>query len=297
MKRGFYRVRIQRFLYKQFRTGTSGFVITGILEASAKTEHKQFDGYPITTNIVFGDKEAMLARESNLYAALGVKDEPSVLFEEGDIEQGVKVTKIGGKNPLGLFVNFDIKPGQFEGSPRPEVDGVYKLKEGAAGKPTFVPTDEDDEDDILEDDGETDVADADEEYEAREAELNALGIPALKNILKSDYDLPVGGKKDELVERILDHEFGAVALADDEEAEEEEEEELEEEEEVEEEEEEDDEDDGSSERREELSNFDRLELKKALKAAAPDFTVLKRHTDDELRDAIVEAEFGEETPF
>jgi hypothetical protein len=109
----------------------------------------------------------------------------------------------------------------------------------------------------------------------------------------------------ELIEAILDAEFpedGAAALDDEDEPEDEpEDEEAEEEEaedEEEEEEEEEEEDDGQAERAEELSGFNRVALKKVLAEVDPSFRVLKKHSDDDLRDAILAAEFGEdETPF
>ena len=52
------------------------------------------------------------------------------------------------------------------------------------------------------------------------------------------------------------------------------------------------EDDGEFEARQaELAGMDRTALKTALKAVDPEFRVLKRHTDDELREAILDVEF------
>ena len=56
--------------------------------------------------------------------------------------------------------------------------------------------------------------------------------------------------------------------------------------------EEEDEDDGSA-RMLILSEMNRVALKKELVESNPDFKVLKKHTDDELREAIMTAEFGE----
>ena len=199
----------------------------------------------------------------------------------------------------------------YEGENRPEVSGIYPFRGADAGTaskkgPKFVADDED-ESDLME--GGDEEGD-DEEYEARVEELKGMGIPALRKLLKEDYDLPTSGKKDELIERILEHEFaeedegGAAALADDEDEDESDEDEVEEGDEEEDEEEEGDEEDEDEEdegesaaRRSELESFDRAALKKILKSAAPDFKVFTRHTDEDLVNAIIDAEFGEETPF
>jgi len=44
--------------------------------------------------------------------------------------------------------------------------------------------------------------------------------------------------------------------------------------------------------------MDRAALKKIIVAVNPDFRILKRNTEDELRDGIMAAEFGDaNTPF
>lgn len=42
----------------------------------------------------------------------------------------------------------------------------------------------------------------------REVELKKLLVPALRMLLESDYDLPTSGTKAELIQRVLNHEFG-----------------------------------------------------------------------------------------
>jgi hypothetical protein len=320
-KRGMYRTRITSFKYKEFKSKAMGFQITGVLEAAAgdPKDHAQFDGYPITGRIVFGDKEMMIARESNLYAALGVPNEPNVVFEGDPTDQsGAKVTKIGNKNPIDQIVNFDIKQSEYLGEQRPEVDGIYKVKasEGGNGKGVSFPTDEPDEDEPAEDeadlmepeDGDGEEVD-DEEFQTRAAELDGLGIVALRKEAKSVVEGidTKGLSKDDLVEAILDVEFPAdpPMASDDSDEEPDDEEEADDDEaeddEAEDDEEEDDEEpDESDERRAELADFTRVQLKTALKAVNEEFKVLKRHTDDDLREAIIAAEFGEagdDTPF
>jgi len=299
-KRGVYRSRIVQFNYKQFRSGATGYAILLELEAQKGDPkgHAQYDGYPIWTNIVFGDKEAMITREENLNAALGVKDEPNVVFEDGNIESGVKVKTIGGKNPIGAIVNADIKMGSFEGNPRPEVDSIFKVREIDSKVSKAVVSEEEPE--------EEDEEGSDEmSYDDRLTELKSSSIGDLRRIAEEDYDLEIKGlKKVDLVQAILDEEFPPEDEEDDEEPEDEAEDEEDDEAEDDEDDddEEDDEEDERAEREAELSELTRIQLKSALRKVDPDFTVKKSHTEQNLVQAILDAEFGpededEETPF
>lgn len=296
-KRGMYRARISIFQFKQFRTGSQGFKIQVILEAAKADpkDHKQFDGYPQFANIVFGDKEAMITRENNLYAALGLKDEPTIVYDDkGDLEDGIDVKTLGGKALAALkklYVNVDLKP-RRDGQEGMEVDGIYKLKEVAGTAKTAIATDESEEDeDLLEDEGEDE---ADEE-ESRADELAGAALPDLRALAKEYGIKTVGLKKDAIIDLIIDHE------ADLPEGDEEEEDDEVEEDEVEEDELDDEaeEDDERSARAEELEALDRMKLKVVLKKLSPEFQVLKRHTDYDIREAILAEEFGaeDETPF
>jgi hypothetical protein len=248
-------------------------------------------------------KEGAQRNLDNFLYALDAGDDPNLVIADGDIEDGVDVKKIGKVSPVNRVVNIDLGFELHEGEKRPTSQGIYKYKEigGSTARKTTVSADELDEDDDLLEEGDDEVTEiaADEDYDGRKEELEAMGIPALRNILKSDYDLPTSGKKGELVERILDYEFGA---GDEEEPEEDEidEDELDEEEDDELEEELDDEeeeDDEEAARRAELGSMDRLALRRILKAVAPEFAVKKSHSDEDLVEAIIENEFGDETPF
>lgn len=296
-KRAVYRSKIAQFNYKQFRSGATGYAIMLELEAQSGDPkgHAQYDGYPIWTNVVFGDKEAMINKENNLYAALGVKDEPNVVFEEGELENGVKVKTIGGKNPIGAIVNADIKIGSYEGSPRPEVDSIFKVRDINANvaKAVSAPPEEDEPED-------EEVEGDEVDYDARLKELKGASISDLRTIAESDYDLEIKGlKKLDLVQAILDEEFPPE---DEEEAEDEAEEDEEEDDEEDDDEEEEDDEDERAEREAELSGLTRIQLKSAIRKVDPDFTVKKSHTEEDLIAAILDAEFGpededEETPF
>lgn len=307
--RGMYRGRITKLSYREFATGTTGLQAVVSFEA-AKGDPKnqaQFDGYTAFGRVFFTDSEQSAARESNFYAALGLKDNPTIVTEEGDQKDrsGVKVTKIGGKNPIGSFVNVDLRVSRDRDGEM-EVDGMYKVKEIAAastvkGANAVADDEADEDDDLMEEDETADEEEAEEseddaEVIARETELMKLTLAKLRAEAKT-LDIDTSGlKKDELVSEILDVEFGVAEEGEDEESEEDEEEEEDEAEEDEAEEEEED-DDAEATRRAELADFDRAQLKKTLKAAAPDFRVTTSKTDDDLRDAIIEAEMGAETPF
>ncbi|AWY05143.1 hypothetical protein SEA_KRAMPUS_46 [Microbacterium phage Krampus] len=315
-KRGFYRAKITSLKWGKNSGGSYGFTLVANLEAAAgdPKDHAQFDGMPMFSHSIITEtadgsalKEGSVNNLSNLYAALGAKDDPDVIVAKGDPDENkLDVTKVGTVNPIGRIINIDMGFETYNGERRPTVSGVFAFKEEAgktSRKATAVveeePEDEDDDEDLTEDD---------EEFAAREEELNAMTLAKIKGIAK---ELKVTGKnKAELVEAILDAEFpedGAAALDEeddededeDEEGDEPDEDEADDEEEDDEDEEEDDEeDDGSAERLEELAGFNRVALKKILAEVDPSFRPLKKHSDDDLRDAIIAAEFGDdETPF
>lgn len=106
--------------------------------------------------------------------------------------------------------------------------------------------------------------------------------------------------EEELDEEIEDEEPEDEESEEEESDEEEEEEEEEEDEEGEEEEDDEADDEEFEARQAELSSSTRAELKAILKEVAPDFKVLKKHTDTNLVDAILDVEFpveGDEPPF
>jgi hypothetical protein len=291
-RRGMYRARIAILQFKTFRTGSQGFKIQVILEAAKGDPkgHKQFDGYPQFSNIVFGDKDAMITRENNFYAALGLKDEPVIVYEDkGDLEEGIDIKTLGGKSLAAikkLYVNVDLKP-RRDGQDGMEIDGIYKLKEVARSGAGTKAEEAEDEEDLLEDEGEEEEAE-ESDAEARAEELAEAGLPDLRSLAK-EYGLKtVGLKKDAIIDAILEYE---ADLPEDEEEEEPDEEEEEPEEE--------EGDDERSARAEELADLDRAKLKLVLKKVNADFSVYKSTTDDDIREAILDAEFGaaDETPF
>ena len=321
-RNGMYRGIIKVIKHGLNSSKSEGFSITLELEAAKGDPkgHAQFDGFPMFSRSIITEsadgsalKEGAQRNLSNFLAALGTGDEPDVVLDSNDDGDKVNVLKIGGKKPVGAVVNVDVQMKMYEGERRPEVGGIYPYKEIDAptgkGRAAALEPDEDDESDLMEDteaDETEDTEAGDDEFSAREEELNGLGIPALKKIAK-ELEIGISGTKAALVERILDAEFAdeddedaADEDAEDEvdEADEAEDDEADDEDEDEDDEEEDDEEDAERVARvAELEGLDRIALKKILKEIAPDTTVLKRHTDADLREQILSVEFAEDLPF
>lgn len=311
-RKGFYRAELKKLKYGlNANSGSYGFnIVFELLAAPGDPKgHAIFDSMPMFSRSIITEgkdgaalKEGSVRNLSNFLAAIGSSDEPTVILEDGDLDDQVEVKKIGGINPVGRIVNLDIGFGRYEGEPRAEINGIYVWKDDgkSAGKVSASDIADDDADLYEGEEGEDEAEAEDDEYGIRQAELTALGIPELRRILEEDYDLPKSGNKAVLVERILEHEFADEEEADEAEAEDEEEpdDEAEDEAEDDEEEEADDEDEAAKAARvEELAGFDRIALKKVLKEVSPEATVLKRHTDDDIRELILDAEFGDELPF
>lgn len=315
-QRGFYRGIIRSMKWGKNKGGSYGFtIVTDLAAANGDPKnHAQFDGFSMFSHSIITEtsdgsalKEGSVNNLSNLYFALDAKDDPNIVVAKGDAdEEKLDVLKFDGKTPIGRVINIDMGFEEYNGETRPTVSGIFKFKEeaGAGKKSKAVVADEDEEDEEDESEEEEDLQEDDEEYAAREEELNGLKLAEVKAIAK---ELKVtGANKAAIIEAILDAEFpedGAAALDEEDEEEPEddepEEDEAEDDEEEDDEEEEEDEDDEAlQERSEELANFDRAALKKVVKEVAPDFTVLKRHSDEDIREAILAAEFGDdETPF
>lgn len=313
--RGFYRAIIKVMKHGlNSGSGSQGFEIVLELEAAKgdPKDHAQFNGYPMFSRSIITEtkdgselKEGAVRNLDNLLAALGTKDEPDVVLGKGD-EDKLPVLKIGGINPIGRVVNVDMNFELYEGERRPTVGGIYPYKEieVAAGS-TYEPDEEEDESDLMEGSDEAEeTEEGEDEFAARKAELEAMGVAALRKLAKEDYDLVSSGTKAAVIERILDWEFSDEEDAEGDEAEEADEpeedeaEEDEAEEEDEEEEADEEDDEAKAERVAELAAItDRPALKSILKEIAPDFTVLKRHTDDDLRAQIISVEFAEDLPF
>jgi hypothetical protein len=312
-KSGMHRAVIKNIRFKQFKSGSHGFVVlTELLAAKGDPRgHKAYDGWPDFTNVVASPaddepmKEGSQRGLSNFLAALGVGDDPDIVFEDGDLTKGVKLKKIGTKTITAIegkaIVTVDIGSETYNDETRMRVRNIFKAKEDGV-KFDGTTEDEEAEDETDIDEAEEEAEEDDAEVAEREAELTKLTIVKLRAAAKESgltaADIK-GLSKEELISAILDEEFG-VAEDEDEEAEEESvdedeveaEDDEEEEEEEEDDEEEDDEEDSA--RADELAALDRAALRPIAKELG--VRVLKTMSDDALREAILAAE-NSETPF
>jgi hypothetical protein len=266
---------------------------------SKKETHKRYNGAPQWIRVMFGDHPETEARLAAFIKAVTGKANKEANIVDTDVDArggtGSLVKTIDGVKPDGKRVKFDVRdrPAQNGYAASTEADFIRRIitEEVAAGD---AGVDEVSEEDL---EVETEEGEEDQTKEEREAELKKASLADLKEAaLAAEIDIK-GLKKADLVAAILDWEFEDS----EEEDEEDEEEELEvdsEEEETEEEEaeEEEDEVDPEAEIRAELAGLDRTALKARLKEADAEAKVLKKDTDDDLRDKIVNAELGE-PPF
>lgn len=211
--------------------------------ADQQTPEKQaFKGYPLWDKIVPGESDIQKERVGKFMHAICGKVSGNVTHDE--IADGGKVSKVGGKDPIGTKCKVVVTRGSYNGEPIIELRDLFawpKDVEWPEG-----PADEDDSD--------VEVEEEEEDADTEEPEEDA-------------------------------------------EEEEEESDEVEEEEEV----EEDEEDNSEFDARvAELGEMDRTNLKKTIKALDSDFKVLTKHSDEDLRNAILGLEFDlgdDEPPF
>lgn len=309
---GVYRASLKKLKYEKKQSENYGFSIVFELEAAPGDPkgHAEYDGAPffsrtIVTQMADGSplKEGSQNNLDNFLHAIGAGANPEVLLEDGDVEEGpIVIKRIGGKDPVGAIVNLEIQMRTYNGEIRPEIASIFEFvgEKASAKKATPLPKqidDDEDEADLLDDIDEG--VEAEDEYAAREAELAALALPALRKIATGEYDLEIKGlKKAEIVDAILEHEFSdeAAVLEDaEDDLEEEDDEDIEELEEDDEDIEEEEEDDEEA-RREELSAMSRVQLKKILVGLDKSARVRSKETDEDLVERILELE-SEEAPF
>src|SRR5690606_11194759 len=198
-----YRGRIDVARLREASTGTQGFNLLVVLEAEKGSEDAKYDGYPAWVDIWLADKEPNQAREAAFYRAVGVSEAKlesgDIPISHDDIDDGGKIKKVGGKNPIGAIVKVDMRTDKYGDEVRMKGDAVWPVKK-AEGKSAVE--EEPDEADL------EDATDADEmDPEEREEELRDMKLPELRRIAKA-YDIETRGKKlDGLVEAILEAEY------------------------------------------------------------------------------------------
>lgn len=290
--RGFYRSKITKVEVRKAKNTDSlmFFIVTSFEASPTRPENSRYNGYPGFVYLTLGDKEPLLEREQAFYLAVSGKEKVKV-ETAGDPNklkrgEGTAVTKIDGKNPVGMYVLTELRVETderdgHEGESRLRADGVYPTRdqnayagEQVAGQTSAV-------------DDEEDGDDTDEEALYEEADLKGLSLAELRRILSEEFDIdPAGIKgKANLVEAILEAQADADdGDVDDEEADEEEDD-LDEDEEAD---EEDEEDDLEARIDEEIAPLDRNGLKAALKKRQPDRKFKTSETDEMLRGELRE---------
>jgi len=175
----------------------------------------QFDGYPAWVMITMVDNEFNLAREQAFYRAIGVGDTPALDYDE----ESEELKKIGTKTTrqiLGTPVIVNLRNNGDRGL---QGEGIYPRKDTAIVS-SKAEVDEEDEE-LLEEETE----EMSEEEAERREELEALTIAKLRRAAKdSEADITGLTAKGDIIEAIIDVEFGAED--EDEDAADEEEEEL-----------------------------------------------------------------------
>lgn len=298
---GAYRGVVKRIRWREYSTGSQGFVVLVELQAAADTPDKaKYDGAPYWTNVVAvpapgaSMKDGSIRSVENFLAALSLPDDPAIAYDDGDTKRGVELTKLGGKSVANLYetpVVLDLGTSSREGGSLLEVNNLRPSGEKrSSGAPLA-------QDNWVEPEADEEAEEEPWDRTTREAELKAMRLPALRRFAEDDYDLTTTGlSKVELITLVLDHEEGGddeppMATAPDAEPEEDEEDDEDVEVEVEEEDEEEDDSEAYDQRAAELQTFDRAALKAALKGASPDQKVFKTTTDDQIREWILAAEF------
>lgn len=258
-------------------SGNTYFKVLYRLGPNADPAKNECKGAPIWDNVVPGEHELSQARLAQLINSICGK--PKAVFDVDDDTNEVKT--VGGKKPVGTKVRLVVAREMYQGEPQARVSDVFPVPKGDTWGGGAAAAAEEPEEEIeeAEEAEEAEEVEVSAEEEARTAELAKKTLVALKKIAKEAGVEGVPASKEDAIAAILDVEFGEESEEEEAEEEETEEEESEEEE------------DESEARRAELAEMDRAGLKAALKESDPDFKVLKRHTDAELLEAIIAAEF------
>lgn len=188
-KPGVYRGKIKTCALRESSNGSGNLYYNVLIELEARKgdkENVRYDGYPAWVRLVMTEKEGNLAREKQFYRALNLKtEEPDVLHDE--IDDGGKVKKIGGKDPIGAIVKVDIKTDRYEGEQRLSPDAIYPVdpaKESDADADEEEPEEDDDDIDEDEDFDDDDVEDEEDEAEEEVPDYASMKLPELKRLAK-----------------------------------------------------------------------------------------------------------------
>ena len=178
--------------------GNNMINVSGLFQTKGIEGKSKYDGFRIRGRIVIVDKEANMAREKAFYRAICGKEDVEIVF--ADMDKGDKpgtVTKIGGVNPVGKKVKFQIRITPDSDQYGPELDYVLPLGLEISSDDEDleeVEIEEEDEDEVLvdEDEDEDDIPD-----------FRNMGLKELRDLARS-----VGikaTKKTDIIDELTDY--------------------------------------------------------------------------------------------
>lgn len=297
MRNASYRAKIAKATMSKSSGDNLMINLVCILEALPGDDRAKYNGFPAVGRIVLGEADMLQERLQGFLLAVCGKEEAEIKtagdptkFLKGD-KQNTPVISVGGKNPVGTYVNVYMQkePADGEYSERMAMDQVFPVRDSVGGEKVTGATDMDEE--LEEDEGDDAVV------EYTEDDLKGKNLAALRKILTDEFDQDADEvaaikKKAELIDSIL-------SLQDEEDSDDDEEDEddLDEEEDDEElEDEEEDEEDKEAEIEETLAGMDRKALKAELVKRSPGRKFKASESDDSLREELKDMML-EDPPF
>lgn len=206
-KPGIYTAKIKVMRVKMSKAGNAYFSILTEFCDDSSADKAETVGFPLWVNITPGEAEVQQIRTAQLFRAICGKKGPNVTHE--DLDDGGKVLKVGGKDPLGTEVRVEVKREVYEGESRAVAQSILPSK---AKKEDVEEIDEVEEDEEIE----AEVEEVEEEAAEEDSEDEAIAysvaskkaLPALKKIAKeAGYDasdLKEYKKKEDLLELLVE---------------------------------------------------------------------------------------------
>ncbi len=182
--------------------GNNMINVSGLFQTKGVEGKSKYDGFRIRGRIVIVDKEANMAREKAFYRAICGKENVEIVF--ADMDKGDKpgtVTKIGGVNPVGKKVKFQIRITPDSDQYGPELDYVLPLGlETSSDDEDLeeVEVEEEDEDEVLVDEDEDEDEDEDDIPDFRNMAIKELRELARSKGIKAT-------KKTDIIDELADY--------------------------------------------------------------------------------------------
>ena len=161
--------------------------VSGVLETAGVEGKEKYNGYRQRGRVVIVDKEANMAREKAFYRAIAGKEDVELVYT--DMDKGDKpgtITKVGGVNPVGKKVKFQIRSRPDEDQYGPDLD--YILPFGPASSAKAVEEDDEEEDIVEEEEL--------EEGEGVVPDYHSMSLTELRKFAESEHDITTKAKKD-----------------------------------------------------------------------------------------------------